>query len=151
MIDPALSILKPAKRCKLAPPSPRPKEYHVQVFDNFLAGITDTEHATRTAQVLTWVTDTFPQLTSKIAWNQPMFTDHGTFIIGFSTSKKHLAVAPELAAIKHFSAQITKAGYDHSKQLVRIPWTREVDFALLRQIIEFNIADKATCPTFWRK
>ena len=27
-----------------------------------------------------------------------MFTDHGTYIIGFSVSKKHLAVAPEAVA-----------------------------------------------------
>ena len=49
-----------------------------------------------------------------------MFTDHGTFIIGFSIAKNHLAVAPESAGINHFSDEIVQAGYDHTKQLVRI-------------------------------
>ncbi len=53
----------------------------------------------------------------KIAWNQPMFMDHDTFIIGFSIAKQHLAVAPEKAGIDYFSDEIVKAGYGHTKQL----------------------------------
>ena len=37
----------------------------------------------------------FPQLKEENKWNQPMFNDHGTFIIGFSIAKGHIAVAPE--------------------------------------------------------
>jgi uncharacterized protein len=70
-----------------------------------------------------------------------MFTDHGTFIIGFSITKNHLAVAPESAGINHFSDEIVQAGYDHTKQLVRIPWNIPVDFSLLEKMIEFNILD----------
>jgi uncharacterized protein YdhG (YjbR/CyaY superfamily) len=44
-----------------------------------------------------------------------MFTDHGTFIIGFSVAKHHLAEKPEFD-------KIVKAGYDHTKELVRIRW-----------------------------
>ena len=80
-----------------------------------------------------------------------MFTDHGTFIIGFSVAKQHLAVAPESAGINHFSDEIVQAGYDHTKQLVRIQWDSPVDFSLLEKMIEFNILDKADCSTFWRK
>ena len=98
-----------------------------------------------------WVTKQFPNLTPKIAWNQPMFTDHGTFIIGFSTARPHLAVAPERAGIEHFSDEIVQAGYEHSKELIRIPWDSPVDYALLEEIISFNIRDKADCTTFWRK
>ncbi len=87
----------------------------------------------------------------KIAWNQPMFTVHGTFIIGFSVAKHHLAVAPERAGINHFSDEIVQAGYDHTKQLVRIQWDSPVDFSLLEKMIEFNILEKEDCSTFWRK
>lgn len=80
-----------------------------------------------------------------------MFTDHGTFIIGFSVAKHHLAVAPERAGIIHFSDEIVQAGYNHSQQLLRLPWDSPVDFLLLEKIIEFNIMDKADCSTFWRK
>lgn len=123
----------------------------MEVFAEFLVNITDPHHRERTEEVLNWVAKTYPNLMPKMAWNQPMFTDHGTFIIGFSVAKHHLAVAPEKTGIDHFSAEIVQAGYDHTKQLVRIPWDSPVDFSLLERMIEFNIADKADCSTFWRK
>ena len=113
--------------------------------------IDNMQHRDRMEELLGWVTRKFPNLMPKIAWNQPMFTDHGTFIIGFSVAKYHIAVAPERAGIIHFSDEIVQSGYDHTKQLVRIRWDSPVDYALLEKIIEFNILDKAECSTFWRK
>jgi uncharacterized protein len=80
-----------------------------------------------------------------------MFTNHGTFIIGFSVAKQHLAVTPERAGVEHFSDEIGRAGYQHSKMILRIPWESPVDLALLESLIEFNIVDKADTTTFWRK
>ncbi|GAB6988749.1 iron chaperone [Paenibacillus pini] len=123
----------------------------MEVFSAYLANIDNAQHRARTEEVLSWVAAKFPHLMSKIAWNQPMFTDHGTFIIGFSVAKHHLAIAPEMVVINEFSDQIVEAGYSHSKQLVRIPWNGPVDFSLLEKMIEFNIVEKANCSTFWRK
>ncbi len=123
----------------------------MDVFADYLATIGDPHHRDRTKEVLEWVAGQFPGLTPKIAWNQPMFTDHGTFIIGFSTAKPHLAVAPEKAGINRFSDEIVQAGYSHSKELIRIPWDNPVDYDLLEKIIRFNMQDKAGCKTFWRK
>ncbi len=122
----------------------------MEVFAEFLAKIDTPRHRERTAEILAWVRDTFPGLARRIAWNQPMFTDHGTFIIGFSVAKHHLAVAPERAGIVRFSDEIVRAGYEHSKKLLRIRWDQPVDYALLERIIAFNIADKADCTSFWR-
>ena len=123
----------------------------MDVFKDYLSGIDNAQHRARTEEVLGWVLETFPGLVPKIAWNQPMFTDHGTFIIGFSTAKNHLAVAPEIAAINQFSEDIKQAGYDRSKGLMRIRWESPIDYSLLQRMIEFNIADKAAYTTFWRK
>ena len=41
-----------------------------------------------------WAERTFSGLEPRVAWNQPVFTDHGTFIIGISVSAGHLAVSP---------------------------------------------------------
>ena len=120
-------------------------------FENYLASIEKEAHRSRMREILTWVQDTFPMLTPKIAWNQPMFTDHGTFIIGFSVAKKHLAVAPERAGIERFSDDILQAGYTHSKEIIRIGWAQPVDFPLLERMIRFNLEEKANCQTFWRK
>lgn len=119
-------------------------------FADYLARI-DPEHQSRMEEVLAWVAKRFPTLKPRIAWNQPMFIDHGTFIIGFSVAKHHFAVSPEAAGISHFSDAIRKAGYEHTRMLIRFPWDRPVDFSLLEKMIAFNIQDKADCSTFWRK
>lgn len=123
----------------------------MEVFADFLARIDNPQHRARTKEVLGWVSETFPNLMPAIKWNQPMFTDHGTFIIGFSIAKHHLAVAPERAGIIHFSDDIVRAGYNHSQQLLRLPWDSTVDYSLLEKMIAYNILDKADCSTFWRK
>ena len=123
----------------------------MEVFAGYLAGIDNLQHRTRMEEVLSWVAKSFPDLEPKIAWNQPMFTNHGTFIIGFSVAKQHMSIAPERAGILHFSDDVVKAGYNHTKELIRIPWDSSIDYSLLERIIEFNIIDKAECSTFWRK
>ncbi|MBS4220009.1 iron chaperone [Bacillus sp. FJAT-49711] len=123
----------------------------METFAEFLAGIDDPSQRERTEEVLTWINNKYPNLKAEIKWNQPMFTDHGTFIIGFSVSKKHLAVAPENVTITHVEEDIVKAGYEYTKGLIRIPWKGPFDYSLLEKIIEFNIWDKANCSTFWRK
>ncbi|MDN3018918.1 iron chaperone [Paenibacillus sp. BSR1-1] len=123
----------------------------MEVFAEFLARIDNPQHRERTEEILGWVSKKYPHLVPEIKWNQPMFTDHGTYIIGFSVAKQHLAVAPEEAGITRFSEEIVQAGYGHTKGLVRLPWSSPVDFSLLERMIEFNILDKADCSTFWRK
>lgn len=120
-------------------------------FDDYLEQIENPQHRARTKEVLYWVSNKFPMLKPKIAWNQPMFTAHGTFIIGFSVAKQHLAVAPEKEGIDYFSDEIMRAGYNHSKQLLRIEWSKAVDYTLLEKIINYNLTAKSDCTTFWRR
>ena len=123
----------------------------MEIFAEFLSNIENEQNRTRTEEVLNWVKEKYPHLVPEFKWNQPNFTDHGTFIIAFSVSKQHLAFSPETAGILHFSDEITQAGYTYTKMLVRFPWNKPVDYALLEKIIDYNIADKAECTTFWRK
>lgn len=123
----------------------------METFAEYLAHIDNPEQRTRVEEVLRWIITSFPGLEPRIAWNQPMFTDHGTFIIGFSTAKHHMAVAPERAGIIRFSEEIIKAGYDHTNELMRIRWDRPLNYTLLEKMITYNRMDKAECTTFWRK
>ncbi len=120
-------------------------------FKDYLESIPDLAQRERTEDVLNWIRRKYPELSPRIAWNQPMFTDHGTFIIGFSISKHHLACTPEMTGITHFSEAIKKAGYDHTMMLMKFPWNKPIDYELLAKMIEFNIIEKADCQTFWRK
>lgn len=123
----------------------------LEVFTDYLSRIENPQNRARTEAVLNWVAEQFPQMKPRIAWNQPMFTDHGTYIIGFSVSKKHLAVAPEGKGMEQFREELQRSGYDCGKMLARIRWEQPVDYALLKRMIAFNIADKADCVGFWRK
>jgi uncharacterized protein len=123
----------------------------MEIFNDYLLKIEDLEHRAKVAELLDWISNHFSSLSPKIAWNQPMFTDHGTFIIGFSIAKHHIAIAPERVSILKFSEDIIKSGYDHTNELMRIAWDKPFDFSLLEKVIAFNIEDKADCTTFWRK
>ena len=123
----------------------------METLEEYLDKIDNPDHRARMEEVFDWVMKKFPHLSPVLKWNQPMFTDHGTYIIGFSISKKHMAIAPEQAGMVRFADEIAKAGYDQTKEIFRIPWDRPVDYALLEKMIAFNIMDKADCTTFWRK
>lgn len=123
----------------------------MDTFAEYLASIDNPEHRRRMTELLDWTAKKYPALMPKIGWNQPMFTDHGTYIIGFSVSKQHIAIAPEVAGLNHFSDEIVQAGYDHTKMLMRIRWDLPINYSLLEKIIEYNILDKADCQTFWRE
>lgn len=123
----------------------------MEAFAEFLAKIESPGQKEKVEDVFTWIQNKYPNLETVVKWNQPMFTNHGTYIIGFSVSKKHLAVAPESVTIAHIEEDIKKAGYDYTKEIIRIPWDKPVDYSLLEKMIDFNIWDKANCTTFWRQ
>ncbi|MBC2169784.1 iron chaperone [Listeria booriae] len=123
----------------------------MEVFEEFIGNIENPEHQARMAEVLAWIETEYPDLGQRIAWNQPMFTDHGTFIIGFSVSKKHIAIAPEGEGMARLADAIAASGYPTTKMLIQMPWDKPVDYTLIKTIIDFNIVDKAECTTFWRK
>ncbi|MFC5733800.1 iron chaperone [Cytobacillus gottheilii] len=123
----------------------------MEVFEEYLASLKTPEHRVRMEEIFKWIKSTFPTLMPIIKWKQPMFTDHDTFIIGFSAAKNHMSVAPEQAGMNHVLEDIEQAGHDHTKELVRFKWKEPVDYKLLEKMIQFNILDKADCSTFWRK
>lgn len=122
----------------------------MEVFKEYLDAITDPEMKERTGRVLSWTHETFPELGRRIAWSNPHFIHQDTFIIAFSLAKDHLAVAPETKALKHFADDIKQAGLKASKMLLKLPWDKPVDYALLEKIIRYNMADKKGLTTYWR-
>ena len=120
-------------------------------FAPFLGKLENPLPRARVEEVFTWVIENFPGLGRRMGWNQPMFTDHGTFIVSFSAAMHHLSIAPEEAAMERFAQDIQKAGYSASLMLYRVPWDKPMDYGLLKKIIEFNIRDKKDVKTFWRR
>lgn len=123
----------------------------MDVLKPYLDEIQNKEQQVKISEFLNWIYVNYPQLEPKIAWKQPMFTDHETFIIGVSFSKNHMAIAPEKAAMQMFSEEIKAAGFDTTANFIKVTWNQEIDLDLISKIIAFNIADKKDCTTFWRK
>lgn len=123
----------------------------MEVFEKYLVSIDNPDHRIQLEEVYKWVANKFPNLEPIVKWNTPMFSDHGTFIIGIDAAKHHMSFAPEEVAMVKFADDIAQAGYSATKGLFKIRWNEPVNYGLLEKIIEFNIWDKADCTTFWRK
>ncbi|MGJ8730312.1 iron chaperone [Listeria aquatica] len=123
----------------------------METLTEYLDTLEMPEQRARMVEIFDWIKESFPDLVPVIKWNQPMFTDHGTFIIGFSTSKKHISVAPEVKTMKKFEEKIADAHYGATSNLFRITWKQPTNFDLLKEIIEFNVTDKQDHTKFWRE
>lgn len=110
----------------------------------------ETEKRERMGKILQHITNNFPELKKEIKWNQPMFTDHETFIIAFSVAKHHISISPETEVLDCFEQQIKEAGYERTKMLFKIKWTDDVDYDLLDKMIAYNIKEKKNMTKFWR-
>lgn len=122
----------------------------IKTLDEFLATIPDDDNRERMVDVLVWVGLTYPELKLRIAWNQPMFTHHGTYIIGFSAASKHMAVAPERATMIRFEPIMRERGTDFGKMFARQPWNKPFDYELLDAFIQHQLAEKQDITSFWR-
>src|SRR5690554_6558984 len=119
-------------------------------FEAFLNSIDSITHKAKTKEVLDWIEKTYPNLDLAIKWNQPMFTHKNTYIIGFSVAKKHLACSPEQKTIDIFKDQLTSKGYHPTSMIFRIGWDQDIDYQLLKEMIDYNIKDKKDYERFWR-
>jgi len=122
----------------------------MKTFTDYLQTIEEGEKKERMRQILEPITEKFPELEKEIKWNQPMFTDHGTFILAFSVAKNHISISPETEALDHFEEQIKQAGYERTKMLFKIKWTEKIDYDLLDAMITYNIKEKKNMTRFWR-
>ncbi|MGX7244681.1 iron chaperone [Enterococcus quebecensis] len=120
-------------------------------INEFISSTSEPEQRARLEELFNWMNKNYPQLKIVIKWNQPMFTDHDTFIIAYSTSKKHISVAPETVTIAAFKDEIEKAGYQHTDNIIKIAWDQEIDFSLLEKMIDYNIHEKIHYTKFWRE
>ncbi len=123
----------------------------ITTLDEFLATIPDDDNRAQMLDVLVWVGLTYPELELRIAWNQPMFTHHGTYIIGFSAASKHMAMAPERATVIRFEPVMRERGTDFGKMFARQPWNKPFDYELLDAFIQYQLEDKRDITSFWRQ
>lgn len=122
----------------------------ISPLDEYLATIPNDENRARMVDVLVWVGLTYPELELRIAWNQPMFTHHGTYIIGFSAASTHMAMAPERATTIRFESIMRERGTGFGTILARQPWDKPFDYELLDSFIQHQLEEKQGITSFWR-
>ena len=122
----------------------------IKTLDEHLETIPNADNRARMVDVLDWVSCKFPELEPRIAWNQPMSTHHGTYIIGFSAASKHMAMAPERATMIRFEQIMRERGTDFGKMFARQPWNKPFDYELLDTFIQHQLAEKQDISPFWR-
>lgn len=120
------------------------------LFKPYLEKIEDEKDRKKVRDVYKWIEDQFPDLQREVKWSTPLYSHHGTFIIGIKPARKHFSINPEPEGINVFSDKIKKAGYTHEKMTYKIKYSDEVDYELLKEIIEYNIEDKKDAVKFWR-
>lgn len=122
----------------------------ITTLPEFLGSVPAGPKRERITEVLDWVQAAYPSLELRIAWSAPMFTHHGTFIIGFSAAQNHMSVSSEAAAMEHFAHYMQERGTDRTAMLVRQPWSAPVDYELLATLIDYQIETKEHVTSFWR-
>ena len=122
----------------------------ITTLDEYLKTIPNDDNRARMVDVLVWVGLTYPELELRIAWNQPMFTHHGTYIIGVSAASKHMAMAPERATMIRFEPVMRERGTDFGKMFARQPWNKPFDYELLDAFIQHQLDQKQDITSFWR-
>jgi uncharacterized protein YdhG (YjbR/CyaY superfamily) len=122
----------------------------MKTIESYFENMENIKQKERMETLIHYIQKEYPFLDLEIKWNQPMFINNGTFIIGFSYSKKHIAVALEKAALDHFTDLIKERGFKHSKMLFYFPWDKDIDYEMLKTMIDYNIEDKKGYKTFWR-
>ena len=122
----------------------------ITTLNEYLATIPNDDNRARMVDVLVWVGLTYPELELRIAWNQPMFTHHGTYIIGFSAASTHMAMAPEHATMIRFEQVMRERDTDFGKMFARQPCNKPFDYELLDAFIQHQLAEKQDITSFWR-
>lgn len=123
----------------------------MESFEDYLQSLDDETQKEKLIDLFDSIDSKFPDLGKRIAWHQPMYTDHDTYIIGFSVAKNHISVAPEKAGLRRFEKEIKDNNYDLLKEVFKIKKSQPINKELIRDMIAFNVTDKKDCGTFWRK
>ncbi|QCQ04403.1 hypothetical protein FAX13_07185 [Ligilactobacillus animalis] len=117
----------------------------------YIQRIDDPDNRLIFGDFINLLTTDFPELKPEYKWNQPMFTHHGTFIIGFSVATKHFTVAPEMRTFEHFLPQIKNLKLKHGKKTFQLQFGQDIPYDLLRTLINYTLADKQNVTSFWDK
>ena len=122
---------------------------NTELINEFLEKIENEKLSNKIKAILEWIKNNYPDFKHEYKWNQPMITSNGTYIMGFSISKKHIGVGLEAVVMDHFKGLLDDKLIEHGKMIFRIKEDDVIDFYLLKQIIDYVVILKKDVKTFW--
>ena len=78
-----------------------------------------------------------PNATEKLSCKIPTYWDQVN-LVQFAVNKNHLGFYPFEEAVAFFANQITEAGYTYNKGCIQIPWSKPIDYNLIKQIVIYR-------------
>lgn len=124
---------------------------NAELVKDFLNQITNKDLFNKLNDILEWIKSNYPELALEYKWNQPMLTKNGTYIMGFSVSKKHLSVGLEAIVMKHFQDKLDQLGIEHGKMIFKIKENEMVNYDLIKELIDHIVDLKREDVTFWHR
>jgi uncharacterized protein YdhG (YjbR/CyaY superfamily) len=108
-------------------------------LDGYLSGVDPVGAGTMRA-IFAAITDTHPELSLAIAWNQPMLRRDDDYVFGASAQTKHLLLGPwgdgAIDAVRPLLD-----GYKVNKKTVQVPLDWEVDRSILLAMVDHRLAE----------
>jgi uncharacterized protein YdhG (YjbR/CyaY superfamily) len=115
----------------------------------FLNEISNEKLRLKLYEIIEWIESNYSDFNLEYKWNQPMLVRNGTYIMGFSVSKKHIGVGLEALIMEHFKTSLEARNIEHGKMIFRIKEDDEVDYNLLSTIIDYIVIFKKDVKSFW--
>jgi uncharacterized protein YdhG (YjbR/CyaY superfamily) len=92
--------------------------------------------------ILDVITQNFPALSTKIAWNVPHVYVSKTYVFGMSAAKNHLTLNPwSTAVMTHFTPRLSDSGYVVAKTTFQVPVDWQVDQQLICDLVSARLAE----------
>ena len=90
--------------------------------------------------ILDYLIKEFPELETKLAWNNPMLVRKGKYVLGLSCSKNHIAIAPFSKQVMLELSEQLKT-YDITENLIRVPASWKLDKILLKELVKLRLQE----------
>ena len=92
--------------------------------------------------ILDVITQHFPELQAKIAWNVPQVCHAKTYVFGMAAFKNHLTLNPwSTAVMTHFTPRLIGSGYVVAKTTFQVPVDWQVDQDLICDLVRARLAE----------
>lgn len=110
-----------------------------QSVDDYLASL-DPPKGDTLRSVIDVILDEFPDLECQLAWNVPQVHRGKEYVFGVSAATHHLSLSPWSAAVMAaFRERLEAAGYDVTKNLVKVPVDWDIDHDLIVDLVNARL------------